>query len=108
MKLTKNKKVIMGVVGVLTALGLYFILKPKKGSRTTPIEPPKPKYEKYKVITQTDPLNVRDTPDGTKIGSLPKGSIIFAKESDTASWHEYSADGENTSGYVSSQYLEKV
>lgn len=66
-------------------------------------------FEKYTVTTNTSNLNIRSSASTSSsiVGSLSKGSEIFAKPSSTTGWHEYSADGKTTTGYVSSQYITK-
>lgn len=54
----------------------------------------------YKVVTQHDPLNVRDKPNGNIIGSLPKDSTIYIND-------EWSYVPE-LNGFVSNKYIEKI
>lgn len=111
----------------LAAVGIYFILKSKKGSKpqaVNPIpEPEKKMVDKPKpnaaaptdiwiVNTQKDPLKLRPTPS-TKlaaIGSYPKGTEIKARPSVVSGWHEVldsSGTFPKVVGYVSSQFLVK-
>ncbi len=64
-------------------------------------------FKKYAVTTGTSSLNIRKTPstEGEIIGTLPKGTVIYATPSATIGWSEYSANGISVDGYVSSQYL---
>lgn len=55
-----------------------------------------------KVVTQTDPLNIRRTPNGKVIGSLPKGSTV--RISGTVDGWLKLADRD---GYVSSKYVQR-
>lgn len=68
------------------------------------------RFKRYKVTTLATPLNVRQSPttSSAKIGSLPKGSIIWACASQTSGWMIYSEDGANESGYVSADYLTAI
>jgi hypothetical protein len=102
----------------LAAVGIYFILKSKKG-KVTPVENPIPepapspkivkKGEIYIVNTQSSPLSLRPTPSTklTAIGTLAKGSEIQAKPSEVDGWHEVYGNDGVFRGYVSSQYLLK-
>lgn len=54
----------------------------------------------YKVVTQHDPLNVRDKPNGNIIGSLPKDSTIYIND-------EWSYVPE-LNGFVSNKYIKKL
>lgn len=57
------------------------------------------------VTTASGSLNLRNAPQGTKIGSIPKGTIleITGQSND---WYKTSYNGLN--GYVSSQYITKI
>ena len=55
-----------------------------------------------KVVTQTDPLNIRRTPNGKVIGSLPKGSTV--RISGTVDGWLKLADRD---GYVSAKYVQR-
>jgi hypothetical protein len=70
---------------------------------------PPTRWSSYKVNTSSSSLNVRNSPSATAtiVGSLPKGSIIYAKPSSTSGWYEYSVNGLSSAvaGYVSSAYL---
>lgn len=55
-----------------------------------------------KVVTQTDPLNIRRTPNGKVIGSLPKESTV--RISGTVDGWLKLADRD---GYVSSKYVQR-
>jgi len=73
-------------------------------------------YSKYEVTTRVSNLNVRREPNTTSLilGSLPKGTIIFAK-AHSAGWHVTPSPngfvGEQGDcfdcGFVSSQYITK-
>lgn len=65
----------------------------------------KPEVQKGKVATSSGSLNVRETPDGKKIGSLKKGAIvtILGKDGD---WLLVT-DGDLT-GYVAARYIEII
>lgn len=68
-------------------------------------EPTTAPAQKGKVATSSGSLNVRETPDGKKIGSLKKGTIvtILAKDGD---WLLVT-DGK-TEGYVAARYIEII
>lgn len=120
MKLTKPLKTALVVVPFLIG-GILLIkfLRPKKQNISpspsptptpTPTPTPAPSgFEKYVVTTNTSNLNVRSGPStsSSRVGTLVKGSEIFAKPSGTSGWHEYSSDGITSSGFVSSQYVTK-
>lgn len=57
-----------------------------------------------RVITQEDPLSLRDAPGGRKTGELPKGSVVdvFAE----GEWMLVEYGGER--GYASAKYLERI
>jgi hypothetical protein len=115
MKINKKLKTAL-LFGVPLLIGGYLIYKQFKGTgkvRPNP-KPPTPNppapttgWTRYKVITVTDPLNIRQSPSTTStiLGTLAIDSIIYAKPSSTSGWHEYSADGSTRSGYVSSTYI---
>ena len=118
--MTKLQKAALITVPIL--IGGYLIYKQVRGKKTyqeavltnPPGTPNTPedvtKWEKYKVTTLATPLNIREQPStsSAKIGSLPKGSIIWACASSTNGWMIYSADGSNESGYVSADYLTAI
>ena len=115
----KNKNLIIGGVAFLLAgVGLFFIVRgskkdDKKDDSTTPPpipELPLPAFQKYTVETLVSNLNVRQSPSTSSavIGSLPKGSVVFAKPSGTSGWYTYSADGVKDTGFVSSLYLKAI
>jgi len=119
MKITKATK-ITALFAVPLLIGGYFIYRQFSGKKTydNAVKPPAPPktggaapaptaYSKYIVDTLLTNLNVRDTPStsGAKVGSLAKGTEIFAKPSSTAGWFEYSANGTTSSGFVSASYL---
>ena len=56
----------------------------------------------YMVNTKSKGLNYRDKPNGNVIGSLPKGTMIEAKDSGTVGWLELCPKG---GGFVSSTYM---
>lgn len=60
--------------------------------------------DRYRVATQRDNLNVRKTPNGTIIGSLPKGTLISVESIDSG-WALVSSP---MRGWVSATYLQKV
>lgn len=68
-------------------------------------EPTTAPVQKGKVATSSSSLNVRETPDGEKIGSLKKGTIvtILGKDGD---WLLVT-DGDLT-GYVAARYIEII
>lgn len=123
MKLTKPLKTALVVVPFL--IGGILLIKFLRPKKTTPSPTPSPTpnpspnpspspspssgFEKYVVTTSTSNLNIRSGPStsSSTIGSLPKGTEIFAKPSGTSGWHEYSSDGVISSGFVSSQYVTK-
>lgn len=114
----KNKNLIIGGIAFLLAgVGIYFVFKGTKTDSTAPtptpspdILPPTPKYQKYSVETLVSNLNVRQSAStgSAVVGSLPKGTIIFAKPSDTSGWFIYSQDGVKDTGFVSSLYLKAI
>jgi hypothetical protein len=57
------------------------------------------------VETKSGNLNIRNSPNGSQIGSLKKGTQILVRNSNVSGWLEYSKDGKNVSGYVSSTYV---
>lgn len=115
-----NKKLKTALLfGIPVLVGGYFIYK--QVSKPTPIKPtptpeptptpnPTTEWSKFKVITVTDPLNVRQLPSTTSavIDKLAIGSQVWAKSSSTSGWHEYSKDGSTRFGYVSSQYIQAI
>lgn len=54
------------------------------------------------ITTQTDPLNIRATPDGKKIGSIPKGAAVEVLERGK-DWHKVRYDG--CVGYSAAKYI---
>ncbi|MGN1251110.1 MAG: SH3 domain-containing protein [Candidatus Spyradocola sp.] len=58
------------------------------------------------VATKSGPLNVRDAPDGGKIGSVPKGATVDVLAEPAQGWTFVRYGG--LLGYVSSAYLERV
>ena len=58
------------------------------------------------VATQSGPLNVRDAPDGGKIGSVAKGTVVDVLAEPAQGWTfvRYGV----LVGYVSSAYLERI
>jgi hypothetical protein len=67
-------------------------------------------FEQYIVNTSKGNLNIRTQADTLSIllGSLKKGSSIFAKPSEIVGWSSYSKDeGATVFGYVFSKYLTK-
>ena len=58
------------------------------------------------VSTQSGALNVRDAPDGGRIGSLPKGTTVDVLSEPCGGW-AYVRRG-NVCGYVSTAYLERT
>ena len=103
-------------------IGAYFIYRQFKGKKTytaavkqqggQPNEQPNVQtpFAKYIVETLVTALNVREQPSVTsaKIGSVAKGSQIFARPSSTSGWFEYSSNGTTKTGYVSADYLKKA
>jgi hypothetical protein len=71
---------------------------------------PSSNYQKYKVVTSTSNLNVRQSPSTSSsvLMTLAKGSTIFAKPSSTSGWHIYSKDGVSQTGFVSSEFISKI
>ena len=66
-------------------------------------------FQQYVVKTLVSNLNVRQSPNTSSaiVASLKKGSSVYARPSSTSGWFEYSADGSNVTGFVSSMYLSK-
>lgn len=54
------------------------------------------------VVTQKDPLVLRDTPNGNKMTSIPKGATITVLEQG-AEWHRVSYNG--YTGYSAAKYI---
>lgn len=54
------------------------------------------------VVTQTDPLNIRKTPDGKKIGSIPKGAALEILEQGK-DWNKVRYNG--CVGYSAAKYI---
>lgn len=120
MKMNKKTKTAL-LFGIPLLIGGYFIYKQFKKPTPKPVvpngggggnggggtPPPSVGWTKFKVITITDPLNIRQSPSTTSsiLGTLPIGTIIYAKPSSSSGWHEYSANGSTRSGYVSSTYI---
>jgi uncharacterized protein YgiM (DUF1202 family) len=104
----KTKKALL--IGVPIVIGAYLILKQfaKKPTPTNTTKTPNA-FSKHIVTTMLSNLNVRSTPStsGNIIDSLPKGTEIFARPSQTSGWSEFSTDGTNVAGYVSSDYITK-
>jgi uncharacterized protein YgiM (DUF1202 family) len=107
----KKKKLIIAASVAIGIVGLYLLLKPKKvvgRPKSTPTpSPSNEEFKKYRVATLTTSLNVREQPTtmSKAVTSVPKNSIILARESSTSGWYEYSKDGINVIGYVSKLYL---
>lgn len=57
------------------------------------------------VTTKTDPLNIRKSPDGKKIGSIPKGAAADVLEQGK-DWHKVRYDG--CVGYSAAKYISIV
>ena len=115
-QLTKPVKTALIVLPFL--IGGILLLKYFRPKKKDEPAPPKPEpdpliqlsgFDKYVVTTSTSNLNVRSGPSTSSsiLGTLPKGSEIFAKPSSTTGWHEYSSDGKTSTGFLSSQYLTK-
>lgn len=131
-----NKKVKKYLLfGVPIAVGLYFVIRQFAGKKTyndalnnppapppttTPTTPtPNPNSGNtgssdngsgtYKVTTLVSNLNVRERPSLTSsiVGSLPKGTTIWAVPSSTDGWFEYYLNNELI-GYVSANYLTRI
>lgn len=58
-----------------------------------------------RVVTQEDPLRLRDAPDGEPIGKLPRGAIVQVLE-ERGEW--FRVRYEESVGYASAQYLERI
>lgn len=55
------------------------------------------------VTTQSTSLNLRDAPDGSKIGSLPRGATVDVLDDSDAKWWRVRYEGQE--GYASTAYL---
>ena len=55
------------------------------------------------VCTERTPLNMRSTPNGVVIGSIPKGAKVEILDRTNASWYKVKYQGKT--GYCSSKYL---
>ena len=143
--MTKTKKILL--FGVPILVGGYFIYRQIRGTKVynkakadedcckmdPPCddcgyvprpEDPLPNINQYKVTTLSTPLNVRESPSvsSAKIGSFPKGTIIWAGASETSGWMKVYMEDENLSeamlaagvhkfnfyGYVSADYLTEI
>jgi len=117
--MTKTTKILLITAPIL--IGGYLIYKQLRGSKTyqeaviknppgTPESQDTNAFEQYKVTTLATPLNVRESASASsaKIGSLPKGSVVYARASQTNGWMEYSEDGQSVTGYVSADYLTAI
>ena len=58
-----------------------------------------------KVTTQSTNLNIRSTPNGTKIGSIPKGTVLTLTDQ-SGNWYETSYNG--LDGWVSADYITPI
>ena len=58
------------------------------------------------VSTQSGALNVRDAPDGGRIGSVPKGTTVDVLAEPAQGWTFVRAG--SLMGYVSSAYLTRI
>lgn len=58
------------------------------------------------VTTQSTSLNLRDAPDGKKIGSLPLGATVDVLEDSNPKWKKVAYAGKT--GYASAAYLVRV
>ena len=123
----KKNLIIGGVALALAAAGVFLLLRKRKPGGTSGTSGTSETgtsgtsgtsgsmsgmapFQKYTVTTSSSNLNVRKQPNTSSeiIGSLPKSSTIFARPSGNVGWHEYSSDGINNSGFVSSQYITKA
>lgn len=108
--------VVFGVVAL--GVGAYFIFRPKKNDKSDKkiddkkdadiVDTPS-SFLPHIVTTKSSNLNLRSIPStsGNIIQSIPKGSEILAKPSETQGWHEVSDDGKKVIGFVSSQFITK-
>lgn len=60
---------------------------------------------KATVTTQGGALNLRKSPNGTRIGTIPNGTIIDVINDNNSSWWQIQYNG--NIGYVSTEYLDK-
>lgn len=130
--MTKLQKGLL--IGVPALIGGYLLYRQFRGTKTyqqaaldtppgtpnqggnqggdpgTDVPNPTMNFKQYKVTTLATPLNVRQEPStsSAKIGSLPKGTIIYARASQTSGWMVYSADGTSEDGFVSASYLTAI
>lgn len=61
-------------------------------------------YTTMQVTTQSDPLNLRDSPNGKVIGSMPKGSN-FNVDKIEGGWAHGKSQSSGQIGWASTQYL---
>ena len=61
---------------------------------------------KAKVITQEDPLTLRNAPEGDKIGALPIGATVDVLVDTGGDWLFVRLG--NMSGYAAKRYLERT
>lgn len=73
------------------------------GERMKEVSEIKVLYEAF-IATQRDPLNLRATPDGRKIGEMPKGGVAQVLEEGEWAMVQYG----DMIGYCASRYLEKI
>jgi hypothetical protein len=125
--MTNTKKALLFGIPILVAG--YFIIRQLRGTKVwnkakadedcCKMNPPCPGCDyvprpdglkQYKVTTLSTPLNVRQSPSvsSAKIGSIPKGTIIYARASETSGWMEYYENGIDIYGYVSADYLTEI
>lgn len=109
--------IVFGVVAL--GVGAYLVFRPKKDDKDNSElddkkdgdvnDLPLSSFVPHIVSTKASNLNLRSIPStsGNIIQSLPKGSEILAKPSQTEGWHEVSDDGKKVIGFVSSQFITK-
>ena len=104
----QKKQMLLFAVPII--IGLYLIFKPKV-TKLPPLPKPKPQgdFEKYIVTTNSSNLNVRTEPstNGEILTTIAKGTEIFARPFSDTGWSEYSKNGSEADGYVSSDFLTK-
>lgn len=95
-----------GIVGPSTAAALGFTTTPRCPHATSNPQPgPSPTLPvagRYKVVTEGNALNIRDRPNGTIIGFVPRGSIVTVTRA-SGDWYAIASGG-----WVARRWLQRV
>lgn len=114
-----TKKQMQNLAGILAILGIYFVFfrKPKGVTTDIPVPPVVPtptqiileKRGIFTVVTKTDPLNIRKSPDRNSsiVGKLPKDDLFEGARVKNMPWVAvYDIKNKaNVKGYVSADYV---